>query len=157
MFSWLENTPIAVWVSESLLAYPFMLSLHVVGLGVVVGIFSMRDMRLMGMFHGLDPAGFLQLGKLAWIGFFVNLVSGFFLFTAQAWSFVRSVPFLLKIAFVIVGIILAVMIQARLRAMSAGGVATADLAIDGTTKTLAAFSLLSWLGAIVTGRLIAYI
>ena len=38
MFEWLENTSVALWVGESLWAYPFMLSLHVIGLAIVVGI-----------------------------------------------------------------------------------------------------------------------
>lgn len=29
MWEWLENTPVALWVGESLWAYPFWLSLHV--------------------------------------------------------------------------------------------------------------------------------
>ena len=35
MFEWLENTSVAIWVGESLWAYPFMLSLHVIGLAIV--------------------------------------------------------------------------------------------------------------------------
>ena len=44
MFATLETTELATWVAVSLWGYPFMLSLHVMGLAVVVGIFSMRDL-----------------------------------------------------------------------------------------------------------------
>jgi hypothetical protein len=155
MFDWLENTSVAIWVGESLWAYPFMLSFHVVGLAVVVGIFSMRDLRLLGMFKGLRPAAFLTLSKMAWIGFIVNAISGTFLFTSQAVTFVNSTPFLLKISFIIVGMILASVIQSRLRGELADG--SGDVAISASTKMIALVSLSLWMAAIITGRLIAYI
>ncbi len=155
MFEWLENTSVAIWVGESLWAYPFWLSLHGVGLAIVVGIFSMRDLRLLGLFRGLKPAAFLSLSKLAWIGFIANAISGAFLFTSQATTFVSSTPFLLKIGCVVAGMVLASVIQSRLRGELAdsGG----EAVISGSTKALALASLSFWLAAIVTGRLIAYI
>ena len=155
MFEWIENTSVAIWVGESLWAYPFMLSLHVMGLAVVVGIFSMRDMRLLGMFKGLKPAAFLSLGKLAWVGFIVNAISGTFLFTSQATTFVHSTPFLLKITCIAAGMVLAAVIQARLRGELAGS--GPEAAISVSTKLIAAVSLSLWAAAIITGRLIAYI
>lgn len=155
MFEWLENTSVALWVGESLYAYPFWLSLHVIGLAVVVGIFAMRDLRLMGFFAGLRPASFLAISKFAWIGFIVNAVSGAFLFTSQASTFVESTPFLLKIGCIAVGMILASVIQGRLH----GELATAggDAVISSPTRGIAVVSFLLWMTAIVTGRLIAYI
>ena len=115
MFEWLESTSVAIWVGESLWAYPSLLSLHIVGLAVVVGIFSMRDMRLLGLFPGIEPAAFLPLSKLAVIGFIINAISGMLLFTSQAVTFVTSTPFLSNISCVIAGTVLAGLIQSRLR------------------------------------------
>jgi len=86
MFEWLENTSVALWVGESLWAYPFMLSMHVIGLAIVVGILSMVDFKLLGGFKGIRVGSFLPLLKFAWIGFLINAVSGVFLFTSQASS-----------------------------------------------------------------------
>lgn len=148
MWEWLENTPVAIWVGESLWAYPFWLSLHAVGLAIVVGIFAMRDLRLVGLFQGLSPAAFLALSRFAWTGFVINAISGVFLFTSQASTFVHSTPFLLKIGFIAAGMFLAVVIQGRLR----------DGRTDGATmKIIALASLAVWLGAIIAGRLIAYL
>ena len=155
MFATLETTDIATWVAVSLWGYPMMLSLHVVGLAIVVGIFTMRDLTLLGMFAGVRPSAFLGISKLAWVGFIVNAVSGFALFASQATVFITSVPFLVKIACIVAGMVLAGVIQARLRVEA--GEATADSAISKTTKTIAAISLLTWAAAIIAGRLIAYI
>jgi len=155
MFLWLENTSVAIWVGGSLWAYPVLLSLHIVGLATVVGIFSMRDLRLLGLFTGLQPAAFLPLSKLAWIGFIINAVSGILLFTSQAVTFINSTPFLLKISSIVAGMTLAGILQSRLRSelVTSNG----DVVISRSTKQIALVSLSFWLAAIIAGRLIAYI
>ena len=154
MFEQLENTLVALWVGESLWGYPLLLSLHVIGLAVVVGIFSMRDMRLLGLFSGIQPAAFLPLSKLAWTGFIVNAISGVLLFTSQAVTFVNNTPFLLKISCIAVGMVLAGVIQSRLRGELA--LDTGECEISGSTRLIALVSLSFWLAAIVAGRLVAY-
>lgn len=155
MFATLETTELATWVAVSLWGYPIMLSLHVVGLAVVVGIFAMRDLCLLGLFPGIQPSAFLGLGKLGWVGFIVNAVSGFALFASQATVFVTSVPFLIKIACIVAGMVLAGVIQSRLRAELALGDSLA--VVSNSTRTIALVSLMFWLAAIIAGRLIAYI
>ena len=154
MFAWLESTPVAMWVGLSLWAYPMLLAIHIVGLAIVVGIFSMRDLRLLGLFPGLQPAAFLPLSKLAWIGFIINAISGILLFTSQAVTFVNNTPFLIKIVAILAGMALAGVIQSRLRVELAGMGNYAE--ISGSTRTIAMASLSCWLIAIIAGRLIAY-
>ena len=155
MFAWLETSAVANWVALSLWAYPVLLSLHGIGLAVVVGIFFMRDLRLLGVVHGLEPATFIPLGRLAFIGFGINAVSGALLFTSQATALITSTPFLLKLSCVIAGMMLALSLQTRLGLQFSGPVD--ESAIGGTTRLLALSSLLCWLGAIIAGRLIAYL
>ena len=150
MFEQLENTSLALWVSESLWAYPGLLSVHIIGLAVVVGLLTIGDLRLVGMFNDMDTKVILSINKVAAIGLVVNVLSGFMLFSSQASVFVQSKPFLIKIAAILVGIILASIIHIRLRNSKPNQVA-------GSTKLLAVFSLLSWLTAIAAGRLIAYL
>lgn len=149
MFEWLENTSVALWVGESLWAYPFMLSLHVIGLAIVVGLLSMLDFKLLGGFKGVRVASFLPLIRFAWIGFLINAVSGVFLFTSQASYFVTSTVFLIKLGCIFVGAILTKVMQNQL-------VAAGD-ADDVSMKGVAVLSLLIWLVAITAGRLTAYI
>jgi len=155
MFNQLETTAVAIWVSESYWAYPALLSLHIIGLAIVVGIFSMRDLRLLGLFPGLQAAAFLPLSKFAWAGFILNAVSGFLLFTSQAVTFVSSIPFLVKIGCIVAGMAMAGVIQSKLRGELAA--ANGFVVASGSTKLIALVSLLLWLAAIIAGRLIAYI
>ncbi len=149
----LETTPIALWVVESLYGYSICLSLHIVGLAIVVGIFTMRDLKLMGMFDGITATSFLSLSKFAWIGFLINAVSGILLFSPDARWFLTSKPFLIMIVMIFFAATVSAIIQNKLRVSLASG----NDNTDGSFKTLAMVSLFFWMGAIVSGRLIAYL
>ena len=154
-FEWLEYTSLATWVGESLWGYPIMISLHAIGLGTVVGILVMLDLRILGSFEGMPYSSLRDIMKIAWAGFIVNLLSGCALFTAQATVFVESLPFLIKIPAIFSAVGIAGVMQRQLRqnAESWDNGATVSVA----AKLLAAGSIVLWLIAIVAGRLIAYL
>jgi hypothetical protein len=156
VFEALENSAVALWVGESLYGYPFMLSLHAVGLAIVVGIFVMRDLRLLGLFAGISYEAIDSLKKLAWTGFTINAVSGCFLFSSQATTFIHSTPFLLKISMIFLAAVCAAIIQNRMRDEASAWDSTGTAAV-GSVKAIAAVSLALWLGAIISGRLVAYL
>lgn len=156
VFTWMEETGLALWVGESLWGYPLMLSMHVVGLAVVVGIFAMRDLRLLGWFDGVSHAALSGLVKLGWIGFVINALSGAALFSSQATVFVESKPFLLKIASILLAAICAAFLQTRSRAQAAAWDA-GEVRPPASVRGVALLSLTFWISAIVAGRLIAYL
>ena len=156
MLSFLENTSVAIWVGESFYAYPALLACHIVGLATVVGIYAMRDFKLMGLFPDVDTEAFIVLNRLAFAGFAINAVSGFLLFSSQASYLATSVPFLSKLSCIAVAMTLAVIIQRRLKSALIAGT-DSSAASDGQLRLMAAASLASWTGAIIAGRLIAYI
>lgn len=155
MLTTLENTSLALWVGESLWAYPSLLACHIVGLAIVAGIFSMRDLKLLGFFPALDIAVFRQLLRPALLGFTINAVSGLLLFSSQASYLATSIPFLSKLACITVGMSAAIVLQSRLSNQLASG--PGSISLDRNTQLLAAVSLSVWTGAIIAGRLIAYI
>ena len=152
----LEQTRLALWVGESLWGYPIMLSLHVIGLAIVVGLFAMRDLRLLGLFEGVSYEALDRLGRLAWVGFVVNALSGFVLFSSQATTFIQSAPFLVKIASIFCAAVCAAIIQSRSR-IEAPAWDTGGILPSASTRTIAGLSLFFWISAIVAGRLIAYL
>jgi len=156
VFEWLETTAVAIWVGESLYGYPFMLALHGVGLAIVVGLFAMRDLRLLGFFAGISFESIDSLRKLAWTGFTINALSGSFLFTSQATTFISNTPFLLKITMIFLAAVCAGVIQNRLRNEAPAWDSSGAVAA-GSVRLLAAASLALWMGAIVAGRLVAYL
>lgn len=147
MLVWIENTSLALWVGTSLWAYPVLLSAHITGLAVIVGIIAMRDFHLLGFINGVTEANFLELKKLAYCGFLVNGISGIMLFSSQASYLSTNLPFLVKLFFIGSGILLASKIYKKIEKNTG----------RTSTKILAILSLFSWFGAITAGRLIAYI
>ena len=147
MLVWIENTSLALWVGTSLWAYPVLLSAHITGLAVIVGIIAMRDFHLLGLINGVTGANFLELKKLAYCGFLINGISGIMLFASQASYLSTNLPFLVKLFFIGSGMLLASKIYKKIEKNTG----------RTSTKILAILSLFSWFGAITAGRLIAYI
>ena len=156
MLEWLEYTSLSIWVAESIWGYPIMLSLHIIGLAVVVGIFTVYNFRLLGLFNSLEFEPFLDFFRLAWLGLLVNVVSGFTLFSSQATFYVTNIPFLVKIFSIIAGSLLAFKIQLRLQSnVNAWDERTAQP--NKKNHSFAVISLVLWTSAIFGGRLIAYL
>ena len=147
MLVWIENTSLALWVGTSLWAYPVLLSAHITGLAVIVGIIAMRDFHLLGFLNGVTEANFLELKNLAYCGFLINGISGIMLFSSQASYLSTNLPFLVKLFFIGSGMLLASKIYKKIEKNTG----------RTSTKILAVLSLFSWFGAITAGRLIAYI
>lgn len=155
-FNWLEATALAEWVRVSAWGYPLMITLHSVGLAVVVGLAVAIDLRLLGRFRGIPLTSLRTFFTIAWLGFLVNFLSGAALFASQAAShYISNVPFLTKIGFVIAGAATIGYLQPAVAKLGEG--TGADSVLPAGAKAAAVISLIVWAGATVTGRLIAYL
>lgn len=150
----MEQTSFAIWVGESLWSYPILIGTHAVGLAIVVGTLTMIDLRLLNNFQGIRFEALTSLLKLAWAGFLINALSGAALFTSQATTFVTNRPFLIKITLIFFAAIFTAIIQNKMRDSAADW---NDEGVPGAVRALAALSIFCWLGAIIAGRLTAYI
>ena len=149
----LQETSLAQWVSgsPSLLGYPTILVLHTFGLAMLVGANLAVDLRILGIARGAPWPALYPLFRLMWLGFVLNAVTGVLLFIADAVRKVNQPIFLVKLAFIAVAIAVLVLIQRAIRA-----VITAPDRAEPRAKILAVLSLLLWTGAMVAGRLVAY-
>lgn len=155
MLTWLQDTSLADWVKVSEWGYPIILTLHSVGLALVVGVLTVIDLRLLGIPRALPVASLKQLMPLVWVGFTLNMLTGFALFTADAVKFYESPTFRFKLGAVLVGVALAVFLYVSvLRGNVRGG--RTETRIPGFAKVLAVVSILFWLAAISLGRYVAY-
>jgi hypothetical protein len=157
MAAWLhtlQNSAFSAWVvgSDSIWAYPMILTMHTVGLGIVVGAAVIVDLRLLGVGPGVPLDEVKRLFPIFWVGFFINLVSGVMLFVSEAADKATQPVFLLKLSLIAIGVAVTVRIRRRLF----GGGGASILAASGV-RTLAIGSLFVWAGAIVAGRLMAYL
>ncbi|MFT4823119.1 MAG: hypothetical protein ACJAUG_003440 [Halioglobus sp.] len=154
-FGWLELSSLGDWVATSTWGYPILLSCHAIGLAVVAGSLTIVDLRVLGCFPGLEIAPLRCLIKLAWVGFIVNLISGFSLFAGQATYFITHPAFLIKITCILLALVGTARLQGLFKRHAddwdAGG------AVGSNAKILALSSLLLLCAAMIAGRLIAYI
>jgi len=158
---WLENLPLSIWVAESELGYPFLLSAHSIGMSVVVGLLLMLDLRVLGYAPAVPWSTFRRLMPYAWIGFVLNLISGVLLFNSTANRLMINWPFLSKMAAILAAGGVTWLLWRQIRdselQAQADGTATLPAALPATARALAATSIVLWLLAIVFGRLIAYV
>src|SRR4051812_46406157 len=103
LLNWLEALPLSVWVHESpsIWAQPTVLTLHTMGMAVLVGACWMLDLRLLGI--GRIPlSAFRWVFRAVAVSLVVNVVTGVLLFMARATLWGTAFPFLLKILLVVV-------------------------------------------------------
>jgi uncharacterized protein DUF6644 len=152
-FRALQNSAFSMWVvsSDSIWAYPMILTLHTIGLAIVVGAAVVIDLRLLGVGEQIPLSEMKRAFPIFWLGFFINLVSGLALFVSEAADKAGQPVFLIKLTFVAVGVIA----TTRVRRVVFGAGHFVDVPPPGA-RSLAAASLVVWTGAIVAGRLMAY-
>ncbi|HEX6993915.1 MAG TPA: hypothetical protein VF339_07185 [Gammaproteobacteria bacterium] len=154
----IEGTAIAVWVRESpsIFAYTTVLSLHAMGLAIVVGVGAAVSLRVMGVFRGLPLAPMLRLFPIMWIGFTINALSGVLLLMANASGMLSNFMFLIKLSLIAVAVVNMELLRHRLAAeVPAGGGGVGDVP-SSQVRALALSSLVLWIAVIISGRLTAY-
>jgi len=154
MLQGLQDSAFSLWVvgSDSLWAYPTILTLHTVGLAVIVGAAFVIDLRVLGVGRDIPLPQMRKAFGVFWTGFAINLASGLVLFAVDAVHKAGQPVFLVKLVL----IAMAITITARIRRIAFGKTADATPP-PGAARSLAAASLALWAGAIVAGRLMAYL
>ena len=157
MSVWLENTAIGVWTRESpsIWAYPTVLTLHTIGLGVLVGANAIIDLRLLGFAPRLPLPSLSPLYRFMWAGFAINAITGALLFVANATTKSTQPIFYVKLALIAA----ALAITGAIRRAVAGEPSTSHQPAPPvrSARRLAVVSLVLWTGAIAAGRLMAYL
>src|SRR2546427_11482156 len=82
----IEQSGFSVWVRESnsLLAYPGVLFLHTLGMGVVAGISGLIALRILGCAREVPLADVRKMYPYMWAGFILNTFTGIVLFFNDA-------------------------------------------------------------------------
>jgi hypothetical protein len=151
----LQESGLATWLreSDSLWALPTILTLHTLGLAVLAGSSWAFDLRVLGIGRSIPLAPYRTMFTIMWAGFWINLVTGLLLFSADAERKAVSTTFLVKMFFVAVGVVTLVMLRKHVY----GSEGAPAERVSSTAKLLATTSIVAWVVAISAGRLLAYI
>ena len=151
---WLESQPLAIWVHESpsVWALPTVLTLHTMGMAVLVGACWVLDLRLLGISRNVPLSAFRWVFRAVTVGLIVNLSTGVLLFAQRATSLGTAIPFLIKMGLVIASVATLVPMRSYVLQSNAE-----PREVSGRARLLAIASILAWSGAITSGRLLAYL
>lgn len=150
----IENSAFPTFVRESpsLWAYTLVLSLHAMGLAVVVGLSAAIALRLLGLAPSIPLAPLNRMFPVMYFGFWVNALSGLALLAANATGMLANPLFYAKMILIAGGVLVMRLLRSR--------VFTENLAGGGSlppeTRKLAMASLACWGLALIAGRLTAY-
>src|ERR1043166_7609408 len=136
----IEQSGFSVWVRESnsLLAYPGVLFLHTLGMGVVAGISGLIALRILGCAREVPLVDVRKMYPYMWAGFYLNTVTGIVLFVIDATTKIIDPVFYIKLAF-----------------FAAALLGKRPVQFNG--RMLAFATIVCWTGAITAGRLLAYV
>jgi hypothetical protein len=155
MFEAIENSAYAVWVRESpsIFAYTSVLSLHAIGLAIIVGINYVIALRLMGFVPGIPLPALRKLFPWMYVGFTINLFSGASLLAANLSNDLGNWLFIVKL--VMIALAMVNLELTRIQVFDRPGtVAVGGLPKHSRTFAMGAFVL--WGLAMVAGRFTAY-
>jgi hypothetical protein len=148
----IEQSAVSTWIrdSSSLFAFWFVISVHAIGMALLVGASAVIGLRLLGVARDLPLSMLRRLYPIIWTGFWLQVASGVVLLIAYPTKSLTSPAFYVKLMLIAGGMVVMVRLERRL---PSGVTQTPTLARG---RPLAIWSLVLWFGAIAAGRLIAY-
>ena len=149
----LEATALSKGLRTSIWLYPIINTLHIVGLGLLLGATVVLDLRLLGWRRSVSVASLAPvLLPIAGSGLAIAVAAGMLLFIARPLDYVFNNLFQIKLALLVLALLniwWCMHSAAWQQAVSSGQ-------INARIKTSAALSLLLWLAIVFAGRMIGY-
>ena len=150
----LEQTSLGQFIhtSDSIWAFPFVLTLHTFGLCFIFGSNAIVTMRLLGLASIIPLQPLRRLFPFMWIGLALTIVSGFALAIAAATTRLLNPILLVKLVVIAVAAPFTWRLQKKVfdKALASGD------AVPQGAGTMAAAQFFMWLLVVIAGRLIAY-
>ena len=164
LFLSIESSVLSTWIreSDSLFAFPMILTFHTVAMGFLAGTSLVIALRLLGFARAIPVPALDRFFPILWLSFWVNAVTGVLLLAAYPTKALTNPYFYAKMTIIAA----AVTLIPRLRRVVVSGVVTGVVTGDdagglgGTvarkTMILAITSVVLWAAAITVGRLLPY-
>lgn len=153
---WLYDTPLADTIRSNAYAFPWLESVHVLAITLVLGSIAVADLRLLGLASVKRPVTQLLQDVLpvTWVAFVVAAITGLAMFSSNAVQYLHNVPFQLKMLVMLLAGINMVVFQF----LTFRSVGTWDGAVRPPTsaRLAGAFSLVAWIGIVAFGRWIGF-
>jgi hypothetical protein len=152
----LEASSLATRIRDSLYLFPFIESLHVVGLTLVFGTILIVDLRLLGIASARRPFSRIasDIMKWTWTSFLLTALTGVLMFITNAGVYYQNFFFRTKIALLVLAGINMLIFERTLRRTVHRW--DKDPAAPRAGKAAAVLSLILWIAIIFAGRWIGF-
>ena len=142
---WLEKNPWIVALNSSIMMSLVLEIAHYSGFFLLVGTTVFVDLRVMGLAGRRENAAQLakQLAPWMWTGLGMAVVSGFFMFAADAPDFYLASVFRIKMLVVLLAVVFGAVVQRKVSQWDRMP------SIPAGAKLVAFVSLVLWIGAIL--------
>ena len=153
-FVWLESSAFSMWLrnSESIFAFPAILTLHTASMGFLAGLSAAIDLRVLGFAPRVPLREMKKFLPIIWISFWVSMITGINLLIAYPTKALTNPIFYLKLMLIALSIVVVRLIATRAlptRSFDSGP-------LPRNVRTLAAISIICWLLLIWAGRALPY-
>jgi len=154
IFKAIEETGQSIWIRESssVFSFWFILSVHAIGMGLLVGASVVIGLRFLGFAPDMPIAPLQRFYRFIWAGFWIQVVSGILLLIAYPTKSLTNPLFYIKLT--LIGLAVASMQMLRNRVFADSNLSEAAMMAKG--RVIAVWSLIFWVAAITAGRLLAY-
>ena len=153
---WIYRTPSSVGIRESTYLFPLIEGVHLLGIGLSVGMLCWFDLRLVGLAMTDQTVSnvWKRVMPTAFAGFIVMFASGGLLFWGEAATAYNSMDFWIKMGLLVLAGLNAGYFELFTHKHAGEWDLLTNLPLKA--KLAGAFSLLLWVAIIVTGRTMAY-
>jgi hypothetical protein len=153
---WLEKTPAAAVMRDSLWTFDITETIHTLGIILVAGTIMLVDLRLLGLGLRSEPFSHVVSRVVPWTlyGFGLMFLTGGWLFSAEASKLYHSPAFRIKMVLLSLAGLNALIFHLTIYRRSAAGDGMPVAPMRARLAGLA--SLVLWIGIIAAGRSIAY-
>ena len=152
----LQQSGFAVWIRDSLYAFPLLESVHVIGLAIVFGTIAVIDFRLLGLASAHRPFHRVASDVLPWTlaAFVVTALTGVLMFMTNAVVYFNNGYFRAKVLLLVLAGLNALAFELTARRTLAQWDHSPAAPSQG--RLVAALSLVVWVGVIFAGRMIGF-
>jgi hypothetical protein len=151
IFAALASSDVAAAFRRSRWLYAAANTTHIIGIALLVGAILPLDLRFLGVWKTVPRAGLIRvLVPVAGTGLAIAIGAGLLLFSARAPEYAMHPIFQIKLILIALGAGSAVAIH-----LFHG--LWLDRADDARLARVGALSMTCWLGALVAGRMIAFV
>ena len=154
IFRAIEATGLSVWIreSDSWFSFWLILSVHAIGMGVLVGASVLIGLRILGLAPDLPLAPLKRFYRFIWVGFWIQVASGILLLIAYPTKSLTNPLFYLKLTLIALAMVSMQMLRNRVFADSSLNEAT----MMARGRVFVIWAIVFWVGAVTAGRLLAY-